>query len=76
MMTPMMQHTGLAFLNAELDVKGPTLVGDTIRVEVEVIEARRTSSGNRGLVRTRNEVKKQDGTVVLVYTPLRLLMAK
>lgn len=76
MMTPMMQHTGLAFLNAELDVKGPTFVGDTIRVEVEVIEARRTSSGNRGLVRTRNEVMKQDGALALVYTPLRLLMAK
>lgn len=76
MMTPMMQHTGLAFLNAELDVKGPTFVGDTIRVEVEVIEARRASSGKRGLVRTRNVVTKQDGTVALVYTPLRLLMAK
>jgi acyl dehydratase len=76
MMTPMMQHTGLAFLHTELDVKGPTFVGDTMHVEVEVIEARRTSSGNRGLVRTRNEVVMQDGRTTLVYTPLRLLMAR
>jgi acyl dehydratase len=76
LMTPSMQHTGLAFLNAELDVKAPTLVGDTIQVEAEVVEARRASSGNRGLVRTRNEVRKQDGSVVLIYTPLRLLAGR
>jgi acyl dehydratase len=76
LMTPAMQHTGLAFLNAEVDVKGPTLVGDTIQVEAEVIEARRASSGNRGLVRTKNEVRKQDGGVVMTYTPLRLLAGR
>ncbi len=76
LMTPMMQHTGLAFLHAEVDVKGPTFVGDTMRVEVEVIEARRASRGNRGLVRTRNQVTMQDGRVTLVYTPLRLLMGR
>ena len=75
LMTPSMQHTGLAFLNAEIDVKAPTFVGDTIQVEAEVIEARRASSGDRGLVRTRNEVRKQDGTVALIYTPLRLVIA-
>lgn len=76
LMTPMMQHTGLAFLHAEVDVKGPTFVGDTMRIEVEVIEARRASRGNRGLVRTRNQVTMQDGRVTLVYTPLRLLMGR
>ena len=54
---------------------GGVTLTDTIRVEVEVIEARRASKGARGLVRTRNTVVKQDGTVPLVYTPLRLLMA-
>src|SRR4051794_29662144 len=76
LMAPSMQHTGLAFLNAEVDVKGPTFVGDTIQVEAEVIEARRASSGNRGLVRTRNDVRKQDGSVVMTYTPLRLLAGR
>jgi acyl dehydratase len=69
-----MQHTGYAFLNMELNVDGPAFAGDTIHVECEVIEARPSKSRpNRGLVRTRNEVKKQDGSLVLTYTPLRLV---
>jgi len=68
-----MQDTGIAFLGATIDVKGPTRVGDTIHVECEVIEHRLTSKGDRGLVRFRNQVKKEDGEVVLEYNPLRLL---
>ena len=71
-----MQHTGLAFLNMELDVKGPTFVNDTLHVEVEVMEVRQTSKGNRGLVRTRNEVKNQHGETVIVYTPLRMVTGR
>ena len=72
-----MQHTGFAFLNMELDVKGPTFVGDTIHVECEVIESRASKSRpNRGLVRTQNRVVKQDGSVVLTYTPLRMVKAR
>lgn len=73
LMLPMMQDTGLAFLHMELDVKAPTRVGDTITVFCEVIEHRLTSRGDRGLVRTRNSVRDQDGREVLVYTPLRLI---
>jgi acyl dehydratase len=68
-----MQDTGIAFLGATLDIKGPTRVGDTIHVACEVIEHRLTSKGDRGLVRFRNRVKKEDGEVVLEYNPLRLL---
>jgi acyl dehydratase len=72
-----MQHSGVAFLHMELDMKAPVFVGDTIHVEIEVIEARLTRSDpTRGLVRTRNTVVKQDGTVVLVYTPLRLVLCR
>jgi acyl dehydratase len=70
---PAMNFTGLAFLNAELDVKGPTFVGDTIHVEIEVTELRLTSKGDRGLARTVNQVVKQDGKVVLTYNPLRMV---
>ena len=73
LLLPTMQDTGLAFLNAELDVKGPTVVGDTIHVESEVREARLTSKGDRGLVRFANKVVNQRGEVVLEYNPLRLL---
>lgn len=76
LLLPTMQDTGLAFLNATLDVKGPTFVGDTLHVECEVIEARLTSKGDRGLVRSANQVKNQRGEVVLAYNPLRMLKRK
>jgi acyl dehydratase len=76
LMLPAMQDTGLAFLNATLDIKAPTLVGDTIHVEAEVIEHRLTSKGDRGLVRTASKVVNQRGEIVLEYNPLRLLKRK
>jgi acyl dehydratase len=76
LLLPSMQDTGLAFLNATLDVKGPTVVGDTIHVEVEVTECRPTSKGDRGLARFNNKVLNQRGETVLEYNPLRLLKRK
>lgn len=73
LLLPTMQDTGLAFLNATLDIKAPTVVGDTIHVEAEVIEARPTSKADRGLVRFANRVVNQRGEAVLEYQPLRLL---
>jgi acyl dehydratase len=76
LLLPTMQDTGLAFLNATLDVKAATLVGDTIHVEAEVTELRLTSKGDRGLVRFANRVVNQRGEAVLEYNPLRLLKRK
>ena len=73
LLLPTMQDTGLAFLNATLDVKGPTVVGDTIHVECQVTEQRPASKGERGLVRFANKVVNQRGETVLAYNPLRLL---
>jgi acyl dehydratase len=73
LLLPTMQDTGLAFLNCTLDVRGPTVVGDTIHVECEVKEARLTSKGDRGLVRFANRVVNQKGETVLEYNPLRML---
>ncbi len=70
------QGTGLAFLGMDMDVKGPTFAGDTIHVEIEVIEQRPASKGGRGLVRTRNNIINQKGEAVLVYTPLRLMVGR
>ena len=76
LLLPTMQDTGLAFLNATLDIKGPTYVGDTIHVECEVLEQRPASKGERGLVRFSSQVKNQREEVVLAYNPLRLLKKK
>jgi acyl dehydratase len=70
-----MQHTGLAFLNMTLDVKGPTRAGDTIHVECEVVELSPTSKG-RGKVRTMNRVVNQKGETVLTYNPLRIMAGR
>ncbi|HJM91610.1 MAG: MaoC/PaaZ C-terminal domain-containing protein [Alphaproteobacteria bacterium] len=72
-----MQHTGFAFLNMELSIEAPVFAGDTLHVECEVIEARLSKSRpGRGLVRTRNKVVKQDDTVALIYTPLRMIKCR
>ena len=76
LLLPTMQDTGIAFLGATLDVKAPTLVGDTIHVESAVTEHRLTSKGDRGLVRFANKVLNQRGETVLEYNPLRLLKRK
>ena len=68
-----MNRTGLAFLHTELDVKGPTNVGDTIYVHVEVIEAREVKNPERGLIRTRNTVTNAKKDTLLIYQPLRLM---
>ena len=77
LITSTIQGVGMAFLNATIDIKGPTLVGDTIHVEVEVQEIKPTSKDpKRALVRTYNEVKNQKGQVVLTYNPLRMVRSK
>jgi acyl dehydratase len=72
LLLPSMQDTGVAFLGATLEVKAPTYVDDTLHVECEVLEARLTSKGDRGLVRFLNKVMAGE-KVVLEYNPLRLL---
>ena len=76
LLLPTMQDTGVAFLNATLDVKAPTYIGDTIHVECEVTEQRLTSKGDRGLVRFLNRILNQKNEVALEYNPLRLLKRK
>ena len=70
------QGTGMAFLGMDLDIKAPTFAGDTIHVDIEVIEQRASSKPGRGLVKTRNTVVNQHGEAVLVYTPMRMMKGK
>ena len=71
------QKTGMAFLGMDLNIEGPVFAGDTLHVECEVIESRRTKSDpSRALVRTRNTVINQHGKTVMVYTPLRMMKCR
>jgi len=76
LMQSVMQHTGMAFLNAEIQVKGPTNAGDTVHVVCEVTEARPTSKPGRGIVTAANHVTNQKGEVVLRYTATRMVKAR
>lgn len=69
-------RTGIAFLGCEMNITGPTFVGDTLHVEGLVSEIRPASKGNRALVRTDNRVINQKGETVLTYNPLRMMKGK
>ncbi len=75
MQTTTLHHTAVAFLGAEIEVVAPVFGGDTIEVQVEVVERRLTSRKDRGLVRTQNVVLR-DGDEVLRYRPLRMVRCK
>ena len=69
-----LQGSGLAFLSMGFDIKGPTYVGDTIRVEIEVTEIKPTSKDpSRALVRTSNVVKNQKGDTVLTMAGTQIM---
>lgn len=76
LVAPSFQSAGIAFLNAQIDMKSPTFVGDTLHVECQVVEQRATSKPDRGLVRTSNAVLNQHGETVLAYSPLRMMRTR
>lgn len=73
MQTNVIHGTGIAFLGTTMTVSAPVVVGDTIQVAWTVTEARPTSTGNRGIVTTRNLVRRQDGQIVMEYSPVRMI---
>jgi acyl dehydratase len=74
--TNVLHGTGLAFMSMELSITGPTYVGDTLHVVVEVIESRKASRGERGVVTTRNTVRNQRDENVLEFTAVRLIRGR
>lgn len=76
LMQSTMQRTGMAFLECDLRILKPTVAGDTLHVECEVVEARATSKPGRGLLRTMNRVVNQRGEIVATYNPLRMVKGR
>jgi acyl dehydratase len=76
LMQSTMQRTGMAFLACDLRILRPTVAGDTIHVQAEVVEARATSKPGRGLMRTANRVVNQRSEVVATYNPLRMVKGR
>lgn len=75
--TGIFSGTNLAFLGIEdLRFVGVVKFGDTIHMESTVIETRRTSKRDRGVVRIAQEIKKQDGEVVQTGVFVSLMVAR
>ncbi|MEM6999357.1 MAG: MaoC family dehydratase N-terminal domain-containing protein [Pseudomonadota bacterium] len=69
-------RTGIAYLGCEMNISGPTFVGDTLHVEGKVVQIKPASRGNRALVRTENQVINQKQEVVMTYNPLRMMRGR
>ena len=68
--------TGMAFLWMEMDVKAPVFIGDTIHVEIEVVEKRETQKPDRGIITFRHLVLNQKGELVMEYRVKRMIRRK
>jgi acyl dehydratase len=68
-----LHDTGLAFVHAEIDVRRPVFVGDTIRVRIEITDSRPSKKPDRGVVTSRNAVRNQRDEETLVYSVVRIV---
>ena len=68
--------TGIAFLGVEMKVIKPVCIDDTIRVEVQVVDKRKTRKADRGIVTFFHRVVNQDGITVMEYKVKRMLRRK
>ena len=75
-LTGILHGTGMAFLGVEMKILNPVFIGDTITVEIDVVDKRETQKPDRGIVTFFHRVKNQDKTVVMEYTVKRMLRRK
>jgi acyl dehydratase len=73
MQTGLIHGTGMAYLGGDLKIVAPVLEGDTIRVEIEVIDKRETKKTDRGIVTYRHRVLNQRDEVVLEARVQRMI---
>jgi acyl dehydratase len=73
MQTGLIHGTGMAWLGGEIRIVAPVLVGDTIRVEVEIVDKRETRKPDRGIVSYRHKILNQRGELVLEARVQRMI---
>ena len=71
--TGALHDTGMAFLSSDISIQRPLEEGDTIGVTVTLTAKRETSKPDRGLVTTENRITNQNGQVIMVYHPQRMI---
>lgn len=74
--TGIIHGTGLAFAGIDkMRLFGPVKVGDTIQVEIEVLDTKEVPARGGGIVRYRHWVKNQRGETIMEYDIARLIRA-
>jgi acyl dehydratase len=73
MQTGLIHGTGMAYLGGDLKIVAPVLEGDTIHVEIEVVDKRETKKTDRGIVTYRHRVLNQRDEVVLEARVQRMI---
>jgi acyl dehydratase len=72
--TGLIHGTGLAFAGLDrMRLFGPVKVGDTIQVEIEVLDTKPVPQRGGGIVRYRHWVKNQRGETIMEYDVARLI---
>ena len=71
--TGLIHGTGMAWLGGELKIVAPVLEGDSIRVEVEIVDKRETKKPDRGVVTYRHRVLNQRDEMVLEAKVQRMI---
>ena len=71
--TGILHGTGLALLSYDVRVLAPVLAGDTIRVDIEVLETRETRKPDRGVVTFRHRISNQREEPVMEATIARMI---
>ena len=72
--TGIIHGTGMAFLGLEkMRLFAPVKVGDTIQVDIEVLDTKEVKSRSGGIVRFRQKVNNQRGETVMEYEVARMI---
>ncbi len=72
-MTGILNGTGMAFLGADfINIKNPTYVGDTVYVEIQIINKRRCTNVSKGIV-TFDHLVYVGNVVVMEYRVKRMM---
>jgi acyl dehydratase len=72
--TGILHTTGMAFVGLEqMKLLAPVKLGDTIHVQVEVLDRKEVKRRRGGIVRFRHQVRNQRGETVMEYQVSRLI---
>jgi acyl dehydratase len=73
LLSGVLYKTGIAFLGTDMEIHRPVFVGDTLHVEMELLNKREVKKQDRGVVTFLHRVKNQEGKTVMEYRIKRMV---